>query len=283
MDSDAVSLMLDSILCHTGLVFAIILVAWWGLRSRRDPLSNAPCRQSDLREDALMVAILAYMTTWLVLAGVLGTEGDGVAAGGSLAGSQPAASLVAGCGAQIAGLAACLILAARQFEGGARRFCFGQGPMRPGLLVSFSLAVFVLAAGLCPIVLETTVVLLHWFDPHREFPVHSTISALRDPAQPIFMVAGLWISAVLLAPVAEELFFRGLLQTVVVNITRSRWAAISIASLAFALVHLQQPYAMPALGLLSVLLGFAYERTGSLLPPIAIHALFNLRTLVWNT
>jgi membrane protease YdiL (CAAX protease family) len=30
------------------------------------------------------------------------------------------------------------------------------------------------------------------------------------------------------------------------------------------------------------MLGYAYERTGSLVSPILIHAAFNLKTLVWN-
>ena len=49
-------------------------------------------------------------------------------------------------------------------------------------------------------------------------------------------------------------------------------------ALAFTLVH-AQVHALPAL-LLGVLLGLAYERTGSLLVPILVHALFNLKTLI---
>jgi len=33
---------------------------------------------------------------------------------------------------------------------------------------------------------------------------------------------------------------------------------------------------------LALLLGYAYERTGSLLPPMVIHALFNAKTLIWE-
>ncbi|MFQ5494698.1 MAG: type II CAAX prenyl endopeptidase Rce1 family protein [Phycisphaerae bacterium] len=35
------------------------------------------------------------------------------------------------------------------------------------------------------------------------------------------------------------------------------------------------------MAVLAVLLGFAYERTGRLTVPIAIHAAFNLKTLIW--
>jgi membrane protease YdiL (CAAX protease family) len=71
-----------------------------------------------------------------------------------------------------------------------------------------------------------------------------------------------------------------LLQTFLLRLVRRRWIAISLASLAFGAVHLQQPHAIAALAVLGLLIGYAYERTGSLLPPILIHALFNLNTLI---
>ena len=33
----------------------------------------------------------------------------------------------------------------------------------------------------------------------------------------------------------------------------------------------------------SVALGWSYEQTGSLVPPMVAHSLFNLKTLVWNS
>ena len=47
----------------------------------------------------------------------------------------------------------------------------------------------------------------------------------------------LWFSAVVVAPMAEEVFFRGLLQTFLVNVLRNRWTAIAVASTLFAAVH----------------------------------------------
>lgn len=93
----------------------------------------------------------------------------------------------------------------------------------------------------------------------------------------------LWFGAAVVAPFAEEVFFRGILQSAVRNMTRSPRAAILVASVVFAAVHLSQPHAIPALLFLGVSLGTAYERTGSLLVPVIVHAAFNLRTLIWQS
>ena len=53
-----------------------------------------------------------------------------------------------------------------------------------------------------------------------------------------------------------------------------RWLAIIITSLAFAAVHGELAF-VPPLFLLSLGLGYLYERTGNLWAPIAMHALFN--------
>jgi membrane protease YdiL (CAAX protease family) len=95
-------------------------------------------------------------------------------------------------------------------------------------------------------------------------------------------VAGLWIGAVVVAPIAEEAFFRGLLQTFLAGVVRSRWLAIGLTAVAFGIVHFSQPHVIPALIVLGLLIGYAYERTGTLVVPVLIHAGFNLKTLVWD-
>ncbi|MEA2733692.1 MAG: hypothetical protein QOE14_143, partial [Humisphaera sp.] len=54
----------------------------------------------------------------------------------------------------------------------------------------------------------------------------------------------------------------------------ARWLAVIITSIVFALVH--PLWTAPLIFLLSVCLGYAYERTGSLWVPIVMHALFNI-------
>jgi len=83
------------------------------------------------------------------------------------------------------------------------------------------------------------------------------------------------LSAVVLAPLAEEIFFRGLLQSSLKRHFRNPWPAVLIASAVFALVHVQQVQDMPSLLVLGVALGYNYERTGRLGGPILMHAFFN--------
>ncbi|MFH0981968.1 MAG: CPBP family intramembrane glutamic endopeptidase, partial [Planctomycetota bacterium] len=84
------------------------------------------------------------------------------------------------------------------------------------------------------------------------------------------------------APMAEECFFRGMLQTMLLRVLRRRWVAVLAPALLFGMAHLDQPHVVPALTLFGVILGLQYERSGALVGPIALHALFNLKTLIWE-
>lgn len=83
------------------------------------------------------------------------------------------------------------------------------------------------------------------------------------------------------APVAEEVFYRGLVQAAFLRATRSAWTAILATSAIFVFMHVPivEWYALPALFALSVGLGVAAERTRGLLAPMIIHAAFNLLNL----
>jgi len=56
------------------------------------------------------------------------------------------------------------------------------------------------------------------------------------------------------------------------------WLAIVISSGLFAMMH-ANPGHWPALFVLGIGMGYAYEKSGSLLQPIFIHALFNATTI----
>lgn len=83
------------------------------------------------------------------------------------------------------------------------------------------------------------------------------------------------VLAAVVAPVVEEVLYRGLLQSAVRQWTGSPWAAILIAGGIFAASHFQYPHTIPALFALAIALGYNYERTGRLWAPILIHMLFN--------
>jgi len=87
------------------------------------------------------------------------------------------------------------------------------------------------------------------------------------------------IGAVVVAPLFEELLFRGYLQTLLWRLTRRRWLAVILASIGFALVHQHWVTWLPIFTL-AVVLGYMYERTGKLWVPILIHAMFNATSII---
>lgn len=83
------------------------------------------------------------------------------------------------------------------------------------------------------------------------------------------------VSAVVLAPILEEFVFRGLVQSGLSSVMKNRWAVVVIASLFFAGIHTVAWQALPGLFVLGVVLGWVYEKRGSLWPSVLIHAGFN--------
>jgi membrane protease YdiL (CAAX protease family) len=81
-----------------------------------------------------------------------------------------------------------------------------------------------------------------------------------------------------LAPVAEEFIFRGMLYPFVKQLGWPRLAWIGV-SFAFALIHDDAATFVP-LFVLALALTWLYEKTDNLLAPIAAHSLFNAANLV---
>ncbi|MCA1963461.1 MAG: CPBP family intramembrane metalloprotease [Prosthecobacter sp.] len=91
----------------------------------------------------------------------------------------------------------------------------------------------------------------------------------QDPAAKALLA----VSAVLIAPLVEEIVFRGFIYAVIKRHTDGIYAAFC-SSLLFAIVHLHVGTLIP-LALLALFFCRVYERTGSLLLPMVLHGLFN--------
>jgi membrane protease YdiL (CAAX protease family) len=88
-----------------------------------------------------------------------------------------------------------------------------------------------------------------------------------------------------LGPLVEEMLFRGVLLSALLRRLHVGWA-VSICSLAFALVHLPglqwQWYALPNLLLLALLLAWLRLKSASIWPAVIAHGANNaLAVLAW--
>lgn len=81
------------------------------------------------------------------------------------------------------------------------------------------------------------------------------------------------VAIVILAPIAEELFFRGIVFNAWLREAGRRYAYVG-SSLLFAVIHLSVAAVLPIF-LLGLALAWVYRRTGNLLAPIAMHATVN--------
>ncbi len=91
-------------------------------------------------------------------------------------------------------------------------------------------------------------------------------------------IALLLVLAGLASPIAEELFFRGYVQTRL-GARWGPWPAILVTALAFGLLHLDLVHAPFAL-LVGIALGWMTERSGSVRPAIAAHVANNTLSIV---
>jgi membrane protease YdiL (CAAX protease family) len=106
-------------------------------------------------------------------------------------------------------------------------------------------------------------------------PSVRVLQAVESPLLQVYF----GLVAVGVAPVAEELFFRGILYP---TIKQNGYPRVALwgTSLFFAAIHANLLTFLP-LTVLALLFVLLYERTGNLLAPIAAHAAFNLANFLW--
>jgi len=107
---------------------------------------------------------------------------------------------------------------------------------------------------------------------------HETLRLLRDEFSLTLLITVI-LSAVILGPVIEEIVFRGILQTSLVQLTGGRrWPALILTAGLFSITHwwvIVSWQALLPLFVLGLVFGYVYERTGSLLTAVLTHAGFN--------
>ncbi|MFT3788849.1 MAG: CPBP family intramembrane metalloprotease [Tepidisphaeraceae bacterium] len=112
---------------------------------------------------------------------------------------------------------------------------------------------------------------------HASKSEHEMLTLMRQTHDSLVLVLTI-VNAVLIAPVAEELLFRGHVQTALRTTTGRPWVAILATSALFAVIH--PWWSIPGILVLAICLGYLYERTASLWACIALHVGFNLLSTV---
>lgn len=125
-----------------------------------------------------------------------------------------------------------------------------------------------------------TAILFRWRWPEWEPSAHTILEALQNTAWGAWGRAYLVALALVVAPLAEELFFRGLLLQALWRGMGHKWLAVTGSGILFGLIHLAQPEVVPALIGMGLVLGYVRLATRSLGACIAIHLLFNARTIL---
>jgi membrane protease YdiL (CAAX protease family) len=150
----------------------------------------------------------------------------------------------------------------------ADAFGLGRGPLGPamGRAVLLCLLVFPIVYG--TMFLWQEVLLAFGITP-KEQDILKMIRAAKNPLLRAYLLA----LAVGVAPMFEEVFFRGFMYPAFkqrLGVT----GGLAAVSFLFASVHLNLNAFVPIFAL-GVMLGLAYEMTGTILVPITVHALFN--------
>jgi tetratricopeptide (TPR) repeat protein len=115
--------------------------------------------------------------------------------------------------------------------------------------------------------LEQTVQWVTGKPPDPQFIVPFMKEALADAP---WLTA---LSVVMLAPMSEEILFRGILYGALENRLQAKWVIV-ITGAVFAFVHLQALYFLPLFGM-GIVLGWVRHKTGSLTASFLIHSLNN--------
>jgi membrane protease YdiL (CAAX protease family) len=116
------------------------------------------------------------------------------------------------------------------------------------------------------------------YGPEFEMSKHEQLEVLTQYPQLSVKIATITAAAVI-APIFEEMLFRGMFQSIIRSFVFNPWLAIILTSIFFASIHANAGH-WPTLFILSVSLGYAYEKSGSILRPIFMHFIFNTTSLV---
>jgi membrane protease YdiL (CAAX protease family) len=274
---------LDYLLIAAGAAVIVGVAIRWTRAGGGDPLRGSPIRRNTLSLPEVWICLTTYLLGWWI--------------GGALSrmftppGLSPEELLerqgiFGAAAAQLLVITSCLLVARRAFPAGWPGLGLNRRPLRADLVTA--VAAWLASLAICGLIVLATDHLILLFFPEFKPPAHTVFKLLEDPAtgRPIRLLA--IFGAALLAPIGEELLFRGILQSSLARVLparygslRHRWAAVIVVGVIFGAMHSPTPQHIPALIAFGLILGFLYERTGSLRVTILVHMLFNGKSLIW--
>lgn len=250
---------MDTILPVTLLVAGLLVLFEYARRRGRgdDPLGPEPAGAMPRPWLALVIAVLVYVPAMAGL--VLALQAAGIAKSGSSMNMAAANGLV--------NLVFALALLLPALGGTRRPTLHAVRLVLAGLLGG--LATFALSGATGYLVEQA--MKLYGMAP----PVQDVVTEARA-AHGIDLAASIAL-ALVVAPFAEEVFFRGILFPVMASVAGWRTALV-LQAVVFGAVHVNSWTMLPVAIPLAVVGGCAawlYRRTGSLAVPILVHATFN--------
>jgi len=181
------------------------------------------------------------------------------------------------CISAIVGMAVTIFLANNHFARRLKGFGLNAKTIHKDFLTAFLNLLSVWPFLILMIILTIFLGKLIWGQDFEMQP-HQELELIRAyPQLPVRVL--IIVTAVAIVPVFEEMLFRGLFQTMLRSILAKPWLSIVISSGLFALAHVNAGH-WPALFVLSLGMGYAYEKSGSLFRPIFIHLLFNATSII---
>ena len=266
--------------CGAGLL--VVGAVWLTVRKRWADVIRLPeLPRNDVEPIDLLIALAAM---WL-LPGIFGillggtTSGDATTQPTTAPAVASSTTAVAVSVAQILTVLMLLLIGRARTQG--KLVNWGLDFRRVGTRVLQAAVAYIAVWPLCTIALHLTVLGIELVWPDYQPVEHNTIKTLlsgeADRLTIVLTVAG----ATLMAPLVEEMFFRGLFLPLIAKAVRSRWAAVLLSGMAFGLFHVPLYHAIPALAVFGILLGYLYVHTGSLTLVIFVHGIFNGKTLLW--
>ena len=256
--------------CGTVLCMAIVSNIWWCWVWRRNhgqwkerlrQIANRPVWSNDLCVLLLVIFTLATIG----LGGLLPLERWG---GGE--GEQNASRMLLVQSVVVHWAIIIFFSFWLPIQGRSWSKVFGISRERAGRFVCAGFVAYLVMMPAVVMVMVLNALFMHAF--RVEMEMQDVVRVITSQSTPLFR-AYFFVLGAVVAPIAEELLFRGLIFPLVSRRFGVVWGMI-LVSIVFASVHLHVVAVLPLFAV-SICFCLAYGYTGSLVVPIIMHMLFN--------